>query len=66
MILKQNKPFDCGFTSITQQHGKYSEMLLDFGILKLTSGGLETFPTGRERALLLIHGSATFLWDGRN
>lgn len=65
MIVKQGKPFDYGFTSITQQHGKHSEMLLDFGILKLKTGDMESSSTGRERAWLLIHGSATFLWEGR-
>ena len=65
MIVKQGKPFDYGFTSITQQHGKHSEMLLDFGILKLKTGDMETSSTGRERAWLLIHGSATFAWEGK-
>ena len=60
MIVKKGKSFNYGFTSITEQHGKHSEMLLDFGIVKLKSGDHETFPAGRERAWLLIHGSATF------
>jgi len=65
MIVKQDKLFEHGFTSITQQHDKHSEMLLDFGILKLKTGGLKTFPAGRERALLLIAGSAAFMWEGK-
>ena len=64
MIVRQNKPFEYGFTSITQQHLQYPEMLLDFGILKLKSGEMKTFTIGRERAFLLIAGSATFLWEG--
>ena len=65
MIIKQHRSFDYGLTSITQQHGKHSEMLLDFGILKLKTGGLETFAGGRERAWLLINGSVTFMWEGK-
>jgi 5-deoxy-glucuronate isomerase len=65
MIVNQGKPFDYGFTSITQQHGKHSEMLLDFGILKLNTGDMESSSTGRERAWLLIRGSATFAWEGK-
>ena len=65
MIIKQHRSFDYGLTSITQQHGKHSEMLLDFGILKLKTGGLETFAGGRERARLLINGSVTFMWEGK-
>jgi hypothetical protein len=45
MIVRQSRSFESGFTSITQQH---DEMLLDFGILKLSSGERKTFASGRE------------------
>lgn len=48
MIVRQSRSFESGFTSITQQHGQHDEMLLDFGILKLSSGERETFASGRE------------------
>jgi 5-deoxy-glucuronate isomerase len=65
MIVKQHKPFDFGFTSITEQHGDHSEMMLDFGILKLKKGDTEAFPPGRERAWLVIDGTVTFTWEGK-
>ncbi len=65
MIVRQHKPFDYGFTSITEQHGEHSDMILDFGILKLKEGDTEAFPPGRERAWLLIDGTITFAWEGK-
>ncbi len=65
MIVRQKKLFEYGFTTITKQHAQHSEMLLDFGILKLRAGDITTFPRGREGAWLLIAGSATFMWEGK-
>ena len=64
MIVRQDRPFDSGLTSITEQHGTHSDMLLDFGILKLQRGGEKVFEPGRERAFLLIEGQVTFIWNG--
>ena len=54
MIVKCDKPFAYGYTTITEQHGRHSDMLLDFGILKLKSGDKKVFPPGRERAWLIF------------
>jgi hypothetical protein len=35
MIVRKEKEFEKGYNSITELHGKISDMLLDFGILKL-------------------------------
>lgn len=64
MIVSQDKPFDYGLTAIAEQHGTHSDMLLDFGILKMKSGDVQVFKPGRERAFLLIEGRVTFIWDG--
>lgn len=64
MIVKQDKGFPYGFTTITEQHGINRDMLLDFGILKLGSGAEQVFGPGRERAFLLIEGTVTFSWEG--
>jgi len=64
MIVKQDKTFAYGFTPITEQHGKYRELLLDFGILKMKRGDEHNSSGGRERAWLLIKGTVTFKWDG--
>jgi len=64
MIVKRDKTFKYGFTPITEQHGKHSELLLDFGILKMKSGDIIESLNGRERAWLLIKGTVTFEWDG--
>ena len=66
MIVKQNEKFKYGFTSITEQRGKHSELLLDFGILKMKAGDRNISEPGRERAWLLIKGTVTFIWEGNN
>jgi len=65
MIIKQDKSFENGFTPITEQHGKHSVQLLDFGILKMKSGDSTISDAGRERAWLLIKGTVSFEWDGK-
>ena len=66
MILRGDKAFPTGFTSITELDGAHPEMMLDFGILVLDEG--ETFrdaSADRERAFLLLDGTVEFVFDGR-
>lgn len=63
MIVK-NDCFKEGYNSISEQHGKNSEMLLDFGILKLKKGSIHDSNENRERAWLLISGEILFEWEG--
>ncbi len=62
MIIKQRQPFSIGYNSITELDGKSSEMMMDFGILKLNAGDKETNDDQKERAYLLISGEVIFKW----
>lgn len=64
MITRKNKPFDYGYTSITEKEGRHPEMLLDFGILKMKAGDVHTDAADKERAWLLIEGEVSFSWEG--
>jgi len=66
MIVKQNGDYPLGYTAITEEHGVHSELLMDFGILKLASGETWTSSEGRERAWLLIGGEVEFQWNGKS
>ena len=61
--LRQDNAFEYGYNSITEMNGKHSEMLMDFGILKLKKGMTEESSEDLERAYLLISGSVTFQWE---
>lgn len=64
MIVK-NQIQDSGYTSITEENGIHSDMLLDFGILKLSAGDVwEDGDQIKERAWLLISGELRFEWQG--
>ncbi len=65
IVKRRNQGREYGFTAVTGQHGKNSEMLLDFGILRMKQGDDYLSGTGTERAFLLIEGSCTFLWEGK-
>ncbi|MHB1392691.1 MAG: 5-deoxy-glucuronate isomerase [Clostridia bacterium] len=64
MRIRQNKPFDFGYNSITEMKGLHSDMLMDFGILRLAKGQKETDDEEKERAYLLIKGDVVFEWQG--
>jgi 5-deoxy-glucuronate isomerase len=36
MRIRQDKPFSAGYNAITDHQGEHSDMMMDFGILKLT------------------------------
>lgn len=66
MIEKKKGPFVEGYTPIVEQQGNHSEMLFDFGILKLSSGKSHTSEEDRERAWLLIAGDLLFEWEDQS
>jgi len=66
MIVKNEQGFVAGYTSISEQHGKNSEMLFDFGILKMEKGNRESSSENRERAWLLIQGKVLFEWESHS
>ncbi len=65
MIARKEKPFTKGYNSITEQHGKHPEMLLDFGILMLEGSEIHEDSQNKERAWLLIKGELSFEWEGK-
>ncbi len=54
--------FTKGYTPITEEHGAHASMLMDFGILRLSSGEVYECAQGKERAFLLMEGSVVFQW----
>jgi len=62
MIVHADKAFPFGYTAITELEGVHAEMLLDFGILKLREGEVYTCSLDLERAWMLVHGTAEFVW----
>lgn len=65
MRLKQEKAFEQGYTSITELDGKHAEMLMDFGILKLTTGMQFTDNKPLERIFVLLYGEIEIEYNGK-
>ncbi|MFZ5967554.1 MAG: 5-deoxy-glucuronate isomerase [Bacillota bacterium] len=64
MRIRQEKPFEYGYNSITEMHGKHSNMLMDFDILKMKKNDKATSSENLERAYLLIQGEVILEWEG--
>ena len=65
MRLHQKEPFTAGYQSITELGGKHSEMLMDFGILKLTAGMEFTDEKPLERVFVLLYGEIEVEFGGK-
>lgn len=63
MRIRQQKQFEFGYNGITEMDGKYSDMLMDFGILRLDAGQVIVDRDNKERAFLLITGAVEFEWE---
>ena len=63
MRIRQEKPFHYGYNPITEIDGKHSNMLMDFGILKMQKGQQEVNEEDKERAYLLIQGEVVLKWE---
>ena len=65
MIVQRNQePFPRGYTAVTEIDGAHSDMLMDFGILKLGEGESWSSSDTKERAFLLMTGSIRLEWGG--
>lgn len=64
MRVRQDARFNYGYHSIVESQGTYSDLLMDFGILKLGKDHFEADNEDKERAYLLIQGEVVFEWDG--
>lgn len=65
MRLQQTEPFSAGYQAITELDGKYSEMLMDFGILKLTPGMSFSDEKPLERIFVLLYGKIEVEYGGQ-
>jgi len=66
MPIKQNKDFIYGYNSITEMTGKYSDMLMDFGILKMDNNQTYSKNSKLESAYLLLFGKIKIEWDNNS
>lgn len=60
MRIRQEGPFINGYNTITEMDGKHSDMLMDFGILKINKDQSIINNECKERAYVLIHGEVVF------
>lgn len=64
MRIQQKTPFEIGYNSIAEIDGKFSEMLMDFGILKMDPTTVHKDDAMLERVILLIYGEIEVSFDG--
>lgn len=62
--IRGNREQPFGYTPVTEMNGKNSEMLMDFGILRLREGESWTDELPLEKAYLLVYGAVRFEWEG--
>ena len=65
MRIQQKEPFKTGYNAITELNGKHSDMMMDFGILKLEKGTQFEEECSLERAYLLICGEIEVSFEGK-
>lgn len=65
-VIRANGEHAFGYTAITEMNGAYSNMLMDFGVLRLRKGESWTEEQPLEKAYLLVYGEVKFTWDGQN
>ncbi len=63
MIIKNKDGFKQGYNSITDMDGKDKDIMMDFGILKLSSGAAYSENAQKEKAVLLLYGEVELAWD---
>ena len=65
MKIRQPEPFAPGYTAITALDGAHRDMLMDFGILRLTEGMVFDDDQPLERVFVLLYGEIEVTWDGQ-
>lgn len=63
MRIRNEQGFPFGYTPVTESTGRHAETLMDFGILRLRKGETHRFAAGKERALLILHGTLEIAWE---
>jgi len=65
MILKRpDSGFTDGYYTLAEEGGLNSDMLMDFGLLRLAQGQAYECSREKERAYLLMNGKVRLSWDG--
>lgn len=64
MRLHQTTPYQTGYNSITECNGKHSEMMMDFGILKLAASDSFSDEQPLERVYVLLYGEIEVTYAG--
>lgn len=65
MLLKQEGPFKQGLNMIAELNGNHSEMMMDFGILKLNKNDKYHDDFDLERVIMLIYGHIKVQWQDK-
>jgi len=65
MIIKNKNGFKQGYNSITDMDGKDQDIMMDFGILKLSNSSTYSEESQKEKAILLLYGEVELEWDGK-
>lgn len=65
MRIHQQEPFSTGYHAITERNGKHSEMLMDFGILKLSADMEFEDNEPLERVFVLLYGEIEIEFNGK-
>lgn len=65
MKIHQNKPFEEGYHAITELNGKCSDMMMDFGILKLKNNTTFEDTKELERIYVLLYGEIQVTYNGK-
>jgi len=63
MRIRQQSQFEYGYNSITEVDGKHSDMLMDFGVLRLDADQEIVNRDSKERAFVLVTGEVEFEWE---
>lgn len=66
MRLKQETEFSKGYNMFTELNGLHSEMLMDFGILKLEKDMIFEEDLQLERVYHIVCGEIEFTWNGQS
>lgn len=63
-IIKAKGAHPFGYTAIAEMGGKNSDMLMDFGVLRMKKGDVFTDDKALEKAYLLVYGKVELAWEG--
>jgi 5-deoxy-glucuronate isomerase len=66
MRIKQKEGFSPGYNPITTMDGEHRDMMMDFGILKLTSGLDMKDESSLERIFVLLYGEIDIRWEDQH